>query len=151
MASHIRDLKPLGMFRLSESEFLVCFEKCGVYVNKHGDVSRSVVMEFVGQAKTGCLYGQYLILFHDDFIEIRDAANGRLKQVIAGKDIKMLDDGGGGNTYGGPASLGGGINGLGMRGYGAAPRTVKVCMQHPEIDRCQIVVELIENETSKDS
>ncbi|RMZ83812.1 hypothetical protein DV738_g1023, partial [Chaetothyriales sp. CBS 135597] len=94
IASRIQNLKPLGMFRLSESEFLVTFEECAVYVNKHGDVSRSVVMEFVGKAQSACLYGQYLILFDDDFVEIRDAQNGRLKQVIAGRDIKMLDDGG---------------------------------------------------------
>ncbi|RMZ86029.1 hypothetical protein DV737_g292, partial [Chaetothyriales sp. CBS 132003] len=100
IANRIQNLKPLGMFRLSESEFLVAFEECAVYVNKHGDVSRSVVMEFVGKAQSACLYGQYLILFDNDFVEIRDAQNGRLKQVIAGRDIKMLDSGGGGGSLG---------------------------------------------------
>jgi hypothetical protein len=37
--------------------------RTSVYVNKHGDVSRSVVMEFVGSAHTACLYGKFLILF----------------------------------------------------------------------------------------
>ena len=153
IASRIKDLKPLGMFRLGEAEFLVAFEECAVYVNKHGDVSRGVVMEFVGRAKTACLYGQYLILFDDDFVEIRNAMNGRMKQVIAGKDIKMLDDGGGGNGAGGgssPSGLGGGANGLGLQGFGTTQRTVKLCMQHPEYEKSHVVVELIENEGQKE-
>lgn len=156
IASRIKDLRPLGMFRLGEAEFLVAFEECAVYVNKLGDVSRGVVMEFVGRAKSACLYGHYLILFDDDFVEIRDSMNGRLKQVIAGKDIKMLDDGGGGSGSGAPpspqqhtlpAQLGGGVNGLGLQGFGVAPRTVKFCMQHPEHERSHILVELLENDT----
>ncbi len=153
IATRIKDLKPLGMFRLGEAEFLVAFEECAVYVNKHGDVSRGVVMEFVGRAKTACLYGQYLILFDDDFVEIRNAMNGRMKQVIAGKDIRMLDDGGGGNGAGGvssPSGLGGGMNGLGLLGSGATQRTVKLSMQHPEYEKSHVVVELIENEGQKE-
>ena len=152
IAARIKDLKPLGMFRLSETEFLVAFEECAVYVDKHGDVSRGVVMEFVGRATSACLYGQYLILIVNDFVEIRNAMNGSLKQVIAGRDVRMLDDGGGSNNKsvlnGG---LGGGTNGLGMQGYGMAPRTVKVSMQHPEYDRNVLILELLQNEGTKDS
>ena len=147
IASRIKDLKPLGMFRLGEAEFLVTFEECAVYVNKHGDISRSVVMEFVGRAKSACLYNQYLILVDDDFVEIRDAQNGRLKQVITGKDIRLLDDGGGGS--GGAqaqqtqAMLGGGINGLGLKNFATAPRTPKLVLQHPEYEKSHVVVELL--------
>ncbi|KIW27352.1 uncharacterized protein PV07_07096 [Cladophialophora immunda] len=146
IATRIKDLKPLGMFRLGEAEFLVTFEECAVYVNKHGDISRGVVMEFVGRAKAASLYNQYLILVDDDFVEIRDAQNGRLKQVIAGKDIKLLDDGGGGS--GGAqtqtqAMLGGGINGLGLKNFGNAPRTPKIVLQHPEYEKSHVVVELL--------
>jgi hypothetical protein len=146
IASRIKDLKPLGMFRLGEAEFLVTFEECAIYVNKHGDISRGVVMEFVGRARAACLYAQYLILVDEDFVEIRDAQNGRLKQVIVGKDIKLLDDGGGG--AGGPhsqtqAALGGGINGLGLKNFGNAPRTPKVVLQHPEYEKSHVIVELL--------
>lgn len=156
IAQRIKDLKPLGMFRLGEAEFLVVFEECAVYVNKHGDVSRGVVMEFVGRASSATLYKQqYLILCDEDFVEIRDAQNGRLKQIISGRGVKMLDDGGSGlggqggqgsgngGVGGGQAQLGGGANGLGVLGWGAAPRTVKVSMQHPEELRTQVVVELV--------
>jgi hypothetical protein len=126
IASRLSGQKPLGMFRLSESEFLLVYEECAVYVNKHGDISRSVIMEFVGRAKSAALYGPYVLLFDTDFVEIRNAQNGRLRQVIAGRDVKCLDD-----------TLVGGT---------AGKRTVKVAMQHPELEKVQIVVELVLNE-----
>lgn len=128
IAARIRDQKPLGMFRLSDSEFLLVFEDVGIYVNKHGDVSRAVVMEFVGRAKQAVLYhGTYLVLVDigAGFVEVRNAINGRLRQVVSGRDVRLLDDG---------------VNG----------GTVKICMQHPELERCQIVLEMIVNEGLKE-
>lgn len=154
------------MFRLSDSEFLVAFQECAVYVNKHGDVSRSVVMEFVGIAHSACLCGKFLLLFNEDFVEVRNAMNGRLRQVIAGRNVTLLDDGGNGNSgidqhtnaVGGSnfneaasTPTGTGRNGLGIStGFGTVYRTVKICMQHPERERSQIVLELLENEGQKD-
>ncbi|KAL9101651.1 MAG: hypothetical protein Q9163_003107 [Psora crenata] len=129
IASRLRDQRPLGMFRLSDSEFLLVFEEVGIYVNKHGDVSRSVIMEYVGKAKQACLVGaMYLILVdcQGGFVEVRNAINGRLRQIISGRDVRLLDDGGG------------------RKG------TVKICMQHPEWERTQIVVEMIVNEGLKE-
>ncbi|KZF22961.1 hypothetical protein L228DRAFT_247387 [Xylona heveae TC161] len=133
IASRVRDQKPLGMFRLSETEFLLCYEECAVYVNKHGDVSRSVIMEFVGKAKSAALFGPYILLFDQDFVEIRNAQNGRLRQVIAGKDVRCLDD----------AQHTGGV-------FSGGKRSVKVALQHPEMERSQIVVELLLNEGLKE-
>ncbi|KAF7617121.1 hypothetical protein AFLA_005169 [Aspergillus flavus NRRL3357] len=157
IAARITNLRPLGMFRLSDSEFLVVYAECAVYVNKHGDVSRSVVMEFVGRAHTACLYGKFLILFNEDFVEVRNAMNGRLRQVIPGHGVVCLDDGSsmpgsGANsiptTTGGTVNLSSGLsNGVALANNG---RTVKICMQHPEYERNQIILELIENEGQKD-
>ena len=128
IAARVRDQKPLGMFRLSDSEFLLVFEEVGIYVDRHGDVSRSVVMEFVGRAKQAVLYaGVYLVLMDNGagFVEVRNAENGRLRQVISGRDVKLLDDGGSGGT-------------------------IKICMQHPEVERSQVVMEMIINEGLKE-
>lgn len=130
IAQRLASQTPLGMFRLSEQEFLLCYEECAVYVNKHGDVSRSVIMEFVGKARSAALHGPYILLFDQDFVEIRNAQDGRLRQVISGRDIKCLDDGRSGSNQG--------------------ARTIKVSMQHPEEHRSQIVVELIVNEGLKE-
>ncbi|KAH8433269.1 putative Rho guanyl nucleotide exchange factor [Aspergillus melleus] len=156
IANRIGNLRPLGMFRLSDSEFLVVYTECAVYVNKHGDVSRSVVMEFVGRAHSACLYGKFLILFNEDFVEVRNAMNGRLRQVIPGHNVVLLDDGSsmpgsGANSV--PTSAGGAVNlssGLSNGGLASSGRTVKICMQHPEHERSLIVLELIENEGQKD-
>ncbi|EGX45975.1 hypothetical protein AOL_s00112g53 [Orbilia oligospora ATCC 24927] len=130
IALRVGNQRPLGMFRLSDIEFLLCYEECGVYVNKHGDVSRSVIMEFVGKAKASAHYPPYVLLFDQDFVEIRNADNGRLRQVIAGRDARCLDDGQGGGS--------------------AGQRTIKLAMVHPEIDTRQVVVELQLNEGQKD-
>lgn len=142
IAARLRDQKPLGMFRLSDSEFLLVFEEIGIYVNKHGDVSRAVVMEFVGKAKQACLVGgMFLVLvdYQGGFVEVRNAINGRLRQVVSGRDVRLLDDGGAAVN-----SVGGGVNGVGGKG------TVKICMQHPEWERYQVVLEMIVNEGLKE-
>ncbi|MCJ1307569.1 hypothetical protein MMC25_001216 [Agyrium rufum] len=132
IAARIKDQKPLGMFRLNDTEFLLVFEEVAIYVNKHGDVSRSVVMEFVGRAKQAALYGgTYLILIDEkgSFVEVRNADNGRLRQIISGREVKLLDDG---------------------RGVQGALGTVKICMQHPDIERSQVIFELSLNEGLKE-
>lgn len=144
IASHIKDQKALSMLRLSDQEFLLVYANCAVYVNKHGDVSRSVIMEFVGNAQSAALYGAYLILFDNDFVEIRNAQNGRLKQIIAGREVKCLDDGGSWSSAGSH-----GANGT-MNGNVISGRTVKFVMQHPNLEKTQIVVELLLNENMKE-
>ena len=140
IAQRIREQRPLGMFRLSDSEFLLAYEEVGVYVNKHGDVSRSVIMDYIGRAKQACLVGSmYLILvdYNGLYVEVRNAINGRLRQVISGRDVKLLDDG----ISGGAVAPG---------GKGTGPGNVKIVMQHPEWERNQIVLELIVNEGLKE-
>ena len=149
IAAHIKEQKALGMLRLSEQEFLLVYSQCAVYVNKHGDVSRSVIMDFVGTAQSAALYGAYLILFDTDFVEIRNAQNGRLKQIIAGREIKCLDDGGSWSAIG-TAGPGGQQNGAVNGPEVPGSRTVKFVMQHPELEKTQIVVELFLNENMKE-
>jgi hypothetical protein len=130
IAARLANQDPLGMFRLSDQEFLLCYEECAVYINKNGDISRSVIMEFVGKAKSAAMYGPYVLLFDPDFVEIRNAQNGRLRQVIAGRDVKCLDDG--------------------LSGGSSHNRTIKLSLQHPAQERCQVVVELVLNEGQKE-
>jgi hypothetical protein len=131
IAARLQGQRPLAMFRLSDTEFLLVYEECGVYIDRLGDVSRSVIMQFVGKATMAAMYGPYVLLFDKDFVEIRNAQDGRLRQVIAGRDVRCLDD----------AQVG---------VFGMLQRTVKLCMQHPEQDRTQVVVELILNDGQND-
>ncbi|KLJ05648.1 hypothetical protein EMPG_09358 [Blastomyces silverae] len=162
IGNRISNLRPLGMFRLSDRDFLVVFVDCAVYVDKHGDVNRAVIMQFLGRAVSACLYGKFLILVNEDFVEVRNAVNGRLRQVIAGRNVTLLDDAGNGSTgFGNPSPANfneaaatnplSGQNGLGLStALSTAGRTVKICMQHPEYERSQIVVELLENQGLKE-
>ena len=136
IATTIKDQKALSMLRLSDQEFLLVYAHCAVYVNKHGDVSRSVILNFVATAQAAALHGAYLILFDADFVEIRNAQNGRLKQIIPGREVKCLDDGG---------------CSTGVDSAGSPPRTVKLVMQHPEAEKTQVVIELLLNDNLRET
>lgn len=145
IASRIKEPNPLGMFKLNDQEFLLAYQDCAVYVDKHGEVSRTLIMEYSGKqkAKAATMFGQYLLLFNDDYVEVRNAENGRLRQIIAGRDVRCLDYGFRGPT--GSGVVGGGAAapvpaGLDSKG------TVKICMSHPEVAGGQVVLEMLLND-----
>lgn len=151
IANRIRDQKPLGMFRLNDQEFLLAYEDCAVYVDKHGDVSRSVIMEYSGKqkkARGATMYGQYLLLFNEDYVEVRNAENGRLRQIIAGRDVKVLDYGIRGPT-GASSQANGHVHASPMAGGVESKGTVKICMAHPEVAGQQIVLEMLLNNAQR--
>ncbi|KAI0010853.1 CNH domain-containing protein [Xylariaceae sp. FL0662B] len=146
IANRIREQRPLGMFRLNDQEFLLAYEDCAVYVDKYGDVSRSVIMEYSGKqkkAKGATMYGQYLLLFNEDYVEVRNAENGRLRQIIAGRDVRVLDYGVRGPT-GGHSSANGHDQWSNADAFDSKG-TVKICMAHPEVAGQQIVLEMLLN------
>ncbi|KAI9822184.1 MAG: hypothetical protein M1826_000538 [Phylliscum demangeonii] len=145
IAARIGGQKPLGMFRLNENEFLLCYDECAVYANKHGELSRSVVMEYVDKARSAAVFGPYVLLFDADYVEIRNAENGRLRQIVAGRDVRCLDDGQNGGGGGGAAADAGGGG-----GGGAAGRSIKIALQHPERDRMHLILELVLNDGQRD-
>ncbi|RDA84559.1 hypothetical protein CP532_1100 [Ophiocordyceps camponoti-leonardi (nom. inval.)] len=145
IAGRVRDQRPLGMFRLNENEFILTYEDCAVYVDKHGDVSRTLIMEYTGKqkkARSATMYGQYLLLFNDDYVEVRNAENGRLRQIIAGRDVRVIDYGIGGPTGGNAAQQANGHNTAGDVSKGS----VKIAMCHPEQAGKQIVLEMLLND-----
>ena len=154
IAARIREQRPLGMFRLNDQEFLLAYEDCAVYADKHGEVSRTLIMEYSGKqkkARAATMYGQYLLLFNEDYVEVRNAENGRLRQIIAGNDVRCLDYGFRGPTGGDNASatattpannIPSNTPGSGQDSKG----TVKICMTHPEAGGIQIVLELLLND-----
>ncbi|KAI0910133.1 CNH domain-containing protein [Ustulina deusta] len=148
ISSRVREQRPLGMFRLNDQEYILAYEDCAVYVDKHGDVSRSVIMEYSGKqkkAKGATIYGQYLVLFNDDYVEVRNAENGRLRQIIAGRDVRVLDYGIRGPTGGFYSSNGDGARTNGAEDGLDSKGTVKIAMAHPEVAGQQIVLEMLLN------
>jgi len=66
----------------------------GVYVDKHGDPSRSTgTIEWEGTAERVALHHPYILLFDPRFIEVRHIETGRLAQIIPGNDVRCIWDG----------------------------------------------------------
>jgi len=98
LAKRWESCRPLGMFRSTDEEFLLCYTEFGLYVNKHGDPSRHTgSIEWEGTAERVALHPPYILLFDTRFIEVRHVQTGRLAQIIPGHDVRCLWDGRGVN------------------------------------------------------
>ncbi|KAG6037844.1 hypothetical protein E4U41_004666 [Claviceps citrina] len=151
IAGRIRDQKPLGMFRLNENEFILTYEDCAVYIDKHGDISRTLIMEYTGKKKKArgvTMYGQYLLLFYDDYVEVRNAENGRLRQIISGRDVRVIDYGIRGPTGGNAdqSHQAYGLNGQAQTAGDTSKGSVKIAMCHPELPGRQVILEMLLND-----
>jgi len=87
--------KPIGIFRTSSEEFLLCYDEFGIYVGRHGDPSRGEngVVEWEGRPTKAAFHPPYVLLFDSRFIEIRHIAKLHLVQIIPGSDIRCIYDG----------------------------------------------------------
>ncbi|RXW24819.1 hypothetical protein EST38_g1034 [Candolleomyces aberdarensis] len=104
IARRCESCKPLGMFRCSEDEFLLCYDEFGLYVDKHGIPSRNTgVIEWEGLATRVALHAPYILLFDKRFIEIRNIDTCRLSQILPGTDIQCVWDGRGADST--PAAI----------------------------------------------
>ncbi|KAJ3780956.1 Dbl-like domain-containing protein [Lentinula aff. detonsa] len=98
LAKRWESCRPLGMFRSTDEEFLLCYTEFGLYVNKHGDPSRHTgSIEWEGTAERVALHPPYILLFDTRFIEVRHVQTGRLVQIVPGHDVRCLWDGRGVN------------------------------------------------------
>jgi hypothetical protein len=81
-------------FKLAiDSAILLCYARCGVHIHLLYFPGRSGIIELTGPAESAGIYDKYLVLFHRDFVEIRNLDDGKLKQVTYGEEIRYLDDG----------------------------------------------------------
>ncbi|KAF9441660.1 Dbl homology domain-containing protein [Macrolepiota fuliginosa MF-IS2] len=94
LAQRCESCRPLGMFRVNEEEFILCYNEFGLYINKHGDPSRkNSTVEWEGTAERVALHAPYILLFDPRFIEVRHMETGRLAQIISGTDVRCAWDG----------------------------------------------------------
>lgn len=88
--------KPMGMFKLNNnSEFLLAYNECAIFVNKHGKLSRFTILRFDYKAKSIAFKNNHLFIACEEALEvwsISDFVKGtnKLIQVLVGKDIRML-------------------------------------------------------------
>ncbi|TFK71669.1 hypothetical protein BDN72DRAFT_957951 [Pluteus cervinus] len=94
LAKRCEACRPMGMFRSKDDEFLLVYDEFGLYVDKHGDPTRSAAtIEWENTVERVALHPPYVLLFNSRFIEIRHIATGRLAQIIPGHDIRCIWDG----------------------------------------------------------
>nr|XP_019015157.1 uncharacterized protein I206_01245 [Kwoniella pini CBS 10737]OCF53938.1 hypothetical protein I206_01245 [Kwoniella pini CBS 10737] len=118
--------KPLGMFRSTETEFLLCYDTFGVYVDRHGEPNRDQrAIEWEGKPDSVAFHPPYLLLISAPFIEIRHIDTAKLLQIYTGSDLRLTWDGSGGHRHQ-P------IDNPGKNGYGEETK-----IQEPQIHICQ--------------
>lgn len=89
--------KPMGMFKLSSnSEFLLVYNECAIFVNRAGGISRTDFIKFSFRPKSIAFVSNNLVLVCEEVVEvwsISNHANGtpKLLQVIPNKDIQLLN------------------------------------------------------------
>ncbi|KAH8833385.1 CNH domain-containing protein [Flagelloscypha sp. PMI_526] len=95
LSKRCEQCRPIAMYRSTEDEFLLCYDEFGIYVDKHGDPSRSTggVIEWEGRAERVAQHNPFILLFDSRFIEIRSLETGRLVQIIPGTEVRCIWDG----------------------------------------------------------
>ncbi|ODQ49791.1 hypothetical protein SAICODRAFT_73948 [Saitoella complicata NRRL Y-17804] len=88
----IIDGKPLGMFKQDDG-FVLTYEKGAVYIDKYGGIAQGrPYFRWAGRPNSVTMHGTYIIAFASDFVEIRNAEDGLLRQIIQGRNIKWLQE-----------------------------------------------------------
>ncbi|KAJ6488823.1 CNH domain-containing protein [Mycena sanguinolenta] len=98
LAQRCQSCRPMGIFRTSGDDFLLCYKKFGLYVNRHGDPSPTRpprAVEWQETAKQVAFHAPYILLFNSRFIEVRDVHTARLAQIIPGDDMHCIWGGAG--------------------------------------------------------
>lgn len=81
--------RPLGIFRSTESEFLLVYDTFGFFVDRHGYPNRDMrAIEWEGRPESVGFHPPYVVLFSAPFMEIRHISDGRLLQIYCAKDLR---------------------------------------------------------------
>lgn len=81
--------KPLGIFRSTESEFLLVYDSFGFFVDRHGYPNRDMrAIEWEGRPESVGFHPPYVVLFSAPFMEIRHISDARLLQIYCAKDLR---------------------------------------------------------------
>lgn len=89
LARLCENAKPIAMFRSTESEFLLCYDRFGIYVDRHGEPNRDLQpIEWEGTPENIVFHPPYLLLVSPSFIEVRHIDTAKLLQIYTGVDIR---------------------------------------------------------------
>ncbi|KAG8816173.1 hypothetical protein FRC18_001134 [Serendipita sp. 400] len=84
--------KTLGIVPVPNGEFMCIYEEYGCYIHKHGHPTRKCgFVRWEIKANTFLFRAPYLLLFGDNFVEIRHAPTGQFRQMIQHTGLKLLE------------------------------------------------------------
>ncbi|KAK9457948.1 CNH domain-containing protein [Dipodascopsis uninucleata] len=84
------DNRPLDFFPVSDQEFLLCYSRGCIFCDRSGSLSRAMRINFYGTPADVAYINSYVLAFDHEFVEIWDINTCTLKQVITGRDVKLL-------------------------------------------------------------
>ncbi|SNX82432.1 related to ROM2 - GDP/GTP exchange factor for Rho1p [Melanopsichium pennsylvanicum] len=91
LAKRVETAKPLGMYKTSDGDFLLCYDAFACYVDRLGEPTRlEQIIEWEGFPKQVAFSGNYVLAFDSRFVEVRDALTGRLVQIMRGVDLHYI-------------------------------------------------------------
>ncbi|KZS94658.1 RhoGEF Rgf2, partial [Sistotremastrum niveocremeum HHB9708] len=84
------NVHPMAIFRV-DSEFLLCYDEFGFYVNKSGWRARKNFMVHWEGTPTGfALHYPYVLAFEPTFVEVRHVETGMMVQIVQGNNLRCL-------------------------------------------------------------
>jgi len=110
IARRVDAARPLGIFRTrsnmpgySEAEFLLCYNDFGIYIDRHGRLSRAgengrlirtgeVFIEWEGAVERVVCHPPHVLLFNPRFVEVRMLDTCRIVQIVPGVDLNCIWD-----------------------------------------------------------
>ncbi len=102
-ATSLNQPKPLSIYRISEIEYILCYNEFALFCNQFMLITRpNNFIYYLSKANTVKYLCGYLIIASDEIVEIRKIVrssnnidnnndNGNLKQIITGSNIKLLE------------------------------------------------------------
>ncbi|KAI8911868.1 CNH domain-containing protein [Gorgonomyces haynaldii] len=84
-------VNPISIFRISESNFLICYNEYGFFIDKAGKRSRpDALIQWSGSPTSFSYVPPYIIAVDPQFIEIRNVDTLELVQVIQGLKLRSI-------------------------------------------------------------
>ncbi|SCV05916.1 LANO_0H18008g1_1 [Lachancea nothofagi CBS 11611] len=84
-------LKPLSIYRVGSSMFLLCYSEFAFFVNSQGwRKKESYVIHWEGEPQKFAIWYPYILAFDTNFIEIRKIDTGELVRCVLGDKMRLL-------------------------------------------------------------
>jgi hypothetical protein len=91
LVKRVETARPLGMFKNSESEFLLCYDNFACYVDRLGEpIKLNNIIEWEGLPRSVAFRSPFILAFDPRFIEVRDSSTGQLVQLISTNELRNI-------------------------------------------------------------